>query len=130
MTKEGLDPAVLAFLLERIESVEQLEILLLLATDSGRCWSADTIARELRSSPRSADKWLDTLAKQGLLKLCNATPPEYAYSPESEDLRQRVAGVAAAYLIRRVTVIEAIFNKPVAKMNSFANAFRLRDKDK
>jgi hypothetical protein len=127
MSKEGLDPAVLAFILERIESVEQLEILLLLATDPGRCWSPDTIAKELRSSPRSAEKWLKTLAAHGLLKRCETADIQFAFGPQTEELRRRVALLAAAYLTRRVTVIETIFNKPVAKMNSFANAFRLRE---
>ena len=42
------------------------------------------------------------------------------------DLHRAVAGLAREYAARRVTVIGLIFSKPVDKIRSFADAFRLR----
>lgn len=124
MSRVGLTPAVVNFILDRIDSVEQLEILLLLASQQQKLWTASEVARELRSSPRSAKTWMGRLeAMQLALGGENET---YRFKSEDEALAALVTSVSAAYATYRVSVIELIFNKPLHKIKGFAQSFKLR----
>ncbi|HEX8824780.1 MAG TPA: hypothetical protein VF794_32975 [Archangium sp.] len=114
---------------DHIESVEQLEILLLLYQHRGRVWTAETVARELRIAPISAGERMDDLVHSAIVARGQGSPVEYRYAPESQKLDVAVAGLATAYSERRVTVINFIFSKPVDKIRTFADAFRLRKDD-
>jgi hypothetical protein len=114
---------------DHIESVEQLEILLLLHQHRSRVWTADSVARELRIAPISAGERMDELARASILSRTQGSPVEYRYAPGSPSLDAAVTGLARAYSERRVTVINFIFSKPVDKIRTFADAFRLRRDD-
>ena len=111
-----------------IDSVEQLEILLLLYQHPERSWSAESVARELRVSPMSAGDRLKDMTRAAILARVPGAEGEYRYAPERQ-MGEAVAGLAAAYSERRVTVINLIFSKPVDKIRTFADAFRLRRDD-
>jgi hypothetical protein len=113
---------------ENIDSVEQLEILLLLFQHPDRSWNAETVARELRISPISAGERLEDLTYDGFVSRADGSEAGYRYGPESPELDAAVRGLATAYPTRRVTVINLIFSKPVDKIRTFADAFRLRKK--
>ncbi len=113
---------------EHIDSVEQLEILLLLYQHPERSWSEESVARELRISPMSAGDRLKDMARAAILSKVQGTEGEYRYTPDAQ-MGEAVAGLAAAYSERRVTVINLIFSKPVDKIRTFADAFRLRRDD-
>jgi hypothetical protein len=54
-------------------------------------------------------------------------PRTFHYAPASgSPLDAAVAQLARDYAERRVTIITLIFSKPVDKLRSFADAFRLR----
>jgi hypothetical protein len=109
--------------------VVQLEILLLLYGKQDLAWSSDDIARELRVDAAWVDSQLGTLCTNGVLNCTTTKPLSYQYRPKTPELDQAVAGLAQAYADRRVTVISMIFSKPIDKLRSFADAFRIR-KDK
>ncbi|WNG32920.1 hypothetical protein F0U61_04295 [Archangium violaceum] len=113
---------------ENIDSVEQLEILLLLFQHPQRTWNAESVARELRVSALSAGERLEDLNYDGLVARVDGSAGEYRYGPETPALDEAVRGLATAYAERRVTVINLIFSKPVDKIRTFADAFRLRKK--
>jgi len=113
---------------DHIDSVEQLEILLLLYQHPERSWSAESVARELRVSPMSAGDRLKDMTRAAILARVPGAEGEYRYAPERQ-MGEAVAGLAAAYSERRVTVINLIFSKPVDKIRTFADAFRLRRDD-
>ncbi len=123
--KDSIPIPLRSFLLERISSVEQLEILLLLASAPGTVWNAGKVSRELRSSPRSALSWLENLKGQKILT--EPTSGDYTFAPASEDVRTLVRDLAELYPQHRVSIIEIIFNKPAEKMRTFARAFLWRD---
>jgi DNA-binding MarR family transcriptional regulator len=114
---------------DHIDSVEQLEILLLLYQHPERTWDAEAVARELRIASISAGERLEDMAQSGLLARKDGKPVEYRYAPESESLDAAVRGLSTAYSERRVTVINLIFSKPVDKIRTFADAFRIRRDD-
>jgi hypothetical protein len=124
-----LPEAVRRLIADHIDSVEQLEILLLLHQHPERSWTAESVARELRVSPLSAGDRLKDMARAAILSKVKGSEGEYRYAPESPQMGEAVSGLATAYAERRVTVINLIFSKPVDKIRTFADAFRLRRGD-
>ncbi|WNG54100.1 hypothetical protein F0U59_04305 [Archangium gephyra] len=129
MRAGDLPEAVRRLIAEHIDSVEQLEILLLLQQHQERSWTAESVARELRISPLSAGDRLKDMARSAILARLQGSDAEFRYAPESPQMAEAVAGLATAYSERRVTVINLIFSKPVDKIRTFADAFRLRRDD-
>jgi hypothetical protein len=117
---------VQAFIADHIESVVQLEVLLLLHAAPQRVLSAADIGTELRIDPAWAGEQLVNLCSRGILTCTTTGESLYRYSPRTPEMDRAVAGLAQAYTDRRVTVIGLIFSKPVDKIRSFADAFRLR----
>jgi len=140
-TEDPSIPAdVRALIAQRIDSVAQLEVLLLLHADPARAWPADEVARELRIEPAGAQTQLDDLVRRGLVR-ATATPPaaappggaapqRFAYGPASGHLSSTVDALARAYADRRVAVISLIYSKPPDPVRTFADAFRFRDRDR
>jgi hypothetical protein len=124
-----LPEAVCRFIADHIDSVEQLEILLLLYQHPERSWTTESVARELRISALSAGDRLKDMARSSLLSKVQGGEGEYRYAPDNQQLAEAVAGLATAYSERRVTVINLIFSKPIDKIRTFADAFRLRRDD-
>lgn len=129
-----LDPDVERFVRLHIDSVEQLEILVLLRLHRERAFTAAELAAEMRTSEGSARTRLEALAAHGLLVQATSTGgadgTSFQYAPTDAELDARVAAVATAYVTRRYAVIDAIFAKPTDKIRLFGEAFRLRkDKD-
>lgn len=114
------------FIVHHIDSVEQLEILLLLHGHPGRDWSAEAVARELRIASESAGERMEDMASDGLLKRRGGSPAEYRYAPDNMKLDDAVRSLEAEYTKRRVTVINLIYSKPIDKIRTFADAFRIR----
>lgn len=126
MTDDVLSNQVKEFIASSIDSVSQLETLLLLQTNRQQEWTAEALARELRIEPTGAANELNQLAARKLLTAIPGNPLKYRYSPQNETLDAAVVGLAQAYLVRRVTVISLIFSKPTDKLRVFADAFRIR----
>jgi predicted ArsR family transcriptional regulator len=112
------------FLLENIDSVEQLEVLLLLKAESERSWNADEVSQKLCTASESAAKRLADLATLGLISV-QQPPLTYRYAAQEAGDRL-IASLADVYKERRVAVISLIYSKPTDQVKAFADAFRLR----
>ncbi len=123
---DKLDPGLISFIKAHIDSVEQLEVLLLMRNDPTKEWSAGDVSRELRSSTASAQHRLDKLCALRLIVKVDPASLSYRYEPSSPELGDRVTALSEAYLVRRVTVIDLIFSNPVEKIKTLADAFKLR----
>lgn len=109
-----------------IDSIEKLEVLLLLRNRAERQWTASEVALELRITEVSAAARLADLCSSGLLIHGAEAPPAYRYSPlHSDDVRD-ISELAATYAERRVSIITFIFSKPQERVRGFADAFLLR----
>jgi hypothetical protein len=126
VSSEEFPADVERFINEQVNSVAQLEILLLLRSDSARQWTTSDVAGALRTTPETAAEQLATLRNQELAAQQDDAGQVYRYAPSSEELRQLIDRLAAIYEERRVTVITMIYSKPVSKVRTFADAFRLR----
>jgi DNA-binding IclR family transcriptional regulator len=120
----GLPADVHRFLHDHIESVEHLEVLLLLSRAPERGWSAAEVAETLYSHPSSIKLRLARLLGQGLLR--EIQEGCYRYAPRSVGLHTTVQRVAECYHERRVAVITLIASKPLDNVRAFSDAFRIR----
>ena len=124
--EDAIPDEVKAFIAAHVESVLQLELLLLLHAQAPRPRTADELARELRIDAAWAAAQLASLAGAGVLAATVDDPPAYRYEPRTSQLDAAVRGLAREYAARRVTIIGLIFSKPIDKIRSFADAFRFR----
>ena len=124
----GIPEEVRRFLLQCIDSVEQLEVLLLLHGSPAVLWSPEAVATTLYSNPDSIARRLAGLHAKELLEAAAAS--SYRYSPKTADLDATVLLLAETYRQRRVAVITVIASKPMENVRAFSDAFRLRKKDK
>ncbi|MCP3136133.1 hypothetical protein [Pyxidicoccus xibeiensis] len=130
MSDAGLSPRVQRFITTHIDSLEKLEVLLLLRSRAEREWTAPAVSLELRITETSAALRLADLASHGLLSSDGATAPAYRFNPSDSDDVQAVAELAVAYGAKRVSVITFIFSRPLDKVRGFAEAFVFKkDKD-
>jgi hypothetical protein len=129
LAEEAIPSDVRALIAEHIDSVAQLEALLLMqaAGPGSGDWDAEALGRELRINRDWAASQLQHLCAHGLLD-CDSPPAgtRFRYAPKTPELAAAVEGLARAYAERRVSVIGLIFSKPIDKIRSFADAFRLR----
>jgi hypothetical protein len=115
-------PAVVAdFVRERIGSIAELELLLLLSADPSRAWTAEDAAKGLYMAMTAVSDLLEQLRRQGILQL---GPAGYRYRPQSPQLEAAIAQVAEQYQLRRLAIIELIYSRPSGKIQSIADAFR------
>jgi hypothetical protein len=125
MGKREFSPAFRTFVNKYISSVEQIEVLLILLANPERSWGVPEISAILRSSPNSIASRLDALIAARLA----AGNPEQGYRyAASGRTHALVEQLQDEYAARRFSVIELIFAPPDA-MQSFADAFRLREGD-
>jgi len=122
----GLPQDVHRFLYQNIDSVEQLEVLLLLLHSPERGWGTEEVARELYSHPASIARRLALLLGQGLLR--ETDPGCYQYAPRTDELHTTVLRVAEMYRERRVAVVTLIASRPIENVRAFSDAFRIRRK--
>jgi hypothetical protein len=113
-------------LADHIESVVQVEILLLLHADPNRALTPADVAKELRIDAAYAQSELANLSVRGMLRTTDKQANAYRYAPLTPQIDAAVRGLATAYADRRVTVIGLVYSKPPDQIRSFADAFRLR----
>lgn len=114
------------FIRKRIDSVAQLEALLLIRSDPEAEWSVEVLARRLYTSEKQTLESVERLHSDGLLICKSEHPPSYQYQPSSSELRELVDRVAEAYAKHLVPITNLIHSKPKTRVQEFADAFRWR----
>lgn len=126
VTDTGVPVVVRQFLASEIESVTQLEVLLLARAAPDKDWTALDVGRALTIDQTLAESWLVDLAARGLVAERGAA---YHFAPPSLEVELAIDALAESYARYRVTVIGLIFSKPSEQVQSLADAFRLRRRD-
>jgi hypothetical protein len=116
------------FISDHVDSVELIDVLLLIRRNRTREWTAEEIGQRLYTTAKSAANRLEALRASGLAVAADgADQTTYRYAPRDGALDRAAAGLEEAYGMRRTTVINLIFSKPSPGLRSFADAFRIRD---
>lgn len=128
MDKHSDIPADVRLLIGRhIDSIVQLDLLLLVYRDPGVSWTAEEAARELRIEAAWTAAQLDQLATRGLFQRGEGPAATYrCASDAAPGVAETVARLAQAYADRRVSIIALIYAKPSDSLRTFADAFRFR----
>jgi hypothetical protein len=118
-------PAELTEFLQRtVDSVAELEALLLAHGNPDTDWDAPSLAARLYVPERAAAEVLAALHRRGLL---HQAEDRFTYRPASDALRQSVDQLAVWYPRALVAITRLIHSKPGAAVRGFADAFRLRE---
>lgn len=114
------------FIDQNIESLAQLEALLLLRKDPQRSWDAAEMAKALYLPVEMAQALLAEFGRRQLTKTTPQSDAQYSYNVVDSKLDELIGRVVTEYQERRVAVISLIYSKPLNKVQTFADAFRLR----
>jgi hypothetical protein len=114
-----------AFLHSCVESIEQVELLIMLR-GSDRFRTAREVSSEFRSSPARARTDLETLAARGLLEVRVGDETSYRYRPKTEELARYCDLLAQHYVTSRQAVIGFVATESRSSAKRFADAFKLR----
>ena len=117
---------VQAFLLKHIDSIAQLEALLLMRANATLPWVAETLAQRLYITPQDTAVLLERLRADGFLEVLPNPSSSYQYHPASNELAHMVDRVADLYAKYLIPVTNLIHAKPRIRVQEFADAFRLR----
>lgn len=124
MTDEILPKEIKWFLLRHIDSIAQLEGLLLLHKDPDKEWTAKALAHGLFIDESQASAIILRLFEQGFI---TETENEfYCYQPKSPELADMVNQLADLYRRYLVPITNLIHTKSQSRVQEFANAFRIR----
>jgi hypothetical protein len=125
-TDRGPSERIEQFVLEHLDSIGKLEVLLLVAREPGRAWTAVAASDELRTSEPSAARHLAELARQGLVAPEPGTPPAFRFAPATPDLAALVDELVTAFPTWSTRITRLIYERPVQRLRELADAFRLR----
>lgn len=130
MTKDFIPDDIKQFILDHIDSVAQLEGLLLLRGSPETQWDVGAISQRLFITEQQTVNLLDHLGNLGLVKTPTDDSPVYHYQPDSADLNVMVERIAEAYKKFLIPVTNLIHSKPQTRVQEFADAFKLRRRKK
>jgi hypothetical protein len=113
------------FLQQRLSSIDQIEIVLLLMGDPARAWTAPEVAAAVGTPPESAAMRLFLLASGGLIAFEAAGMPQYRYAGTDAEAHALLTELAELYASDR-DAVAALVGAPPDPLRSFADAFKLK----
>lgn len=118
------DESALKFASETFRSVWPIELLFFLSRKPDQAWRVDTLARELRASVLIVTQGLSALQAVGFV----TADQQYAYSfrPQTAESIELARALVNLYQRKPRAINRAIFAAPRDRIQSFADAFRLR----
>jgi hypothetical protein len=126
MNSPQIPAHVLQFIAERIDTVPQLEALLLLWESSQRAWTEEELAARIYVSRQVAAQTLQALQRQNLVIAESVEPSRYRYNPQWDPTGQVMPDVAAAYSRHLVPLATFIHSRASSAVREFARAFDLK----
>ncbi|MBP7722920.1 MAG: hypothetical protein KA155_10350 [Alphaproteobacteria bacterium] len=115
------------FIARNIDSIAQLEGLLLLRANPEILYNTTTIAERLYISDAESEWLLQDMYERGLIGKNESS--EYFYQPHSPELAAMVEKLSDIYSRYLLAVTHFIHSKSKSRVQEFANAFWIR-KDK
>jgi hypothetical protein len=122
MSDELIPPELRDFLARHIDSIAQLEALLLARGSPAANWNKDETSRRLYISEAEATETLAHLAAHGFLIRQEAG---YNFRPQSPELERLVDLLAHHYARHLIPITNLIHAKP-RRIRQFADAFKLK----
>lgn len=114
-----------AFLEQRLSSLDQIEVVMLLRAASDRSWTAPEVAVALGTAPETAAMRLFLLASGGLIAFEPSAIPRYRYTSADAETDSMLAELSELLEANRHAVLSAL-ESPRDPIRSFSDAFKLR----
>ena len=114
------------FIAAEINSLEQLEILLLLSGNPHKWWTAAGVYEVIKSSVQSVQDRLNEMVDRGILRKETDSEVRFQFGPTNDAVWNITSELRDAYKERSVKVVQAIYSKPPDAVQEFARAFRVR----
>jgi hypothetical protein len=125
MSAPDIPPRVLQFLAERIDTVPQLEALLLMWENSQRLWSEDELAARIYVSRLVALQILQHLQRRQLV-VAEPGQSQYRYNAQWDATGEIIPELAASYRRHLVPLATFIHSRASSAVREFARAFDLK----
>jgi hypothetical protein len=113
------------FVQQRLTSIDQIEIVLLLMRDPARAWTAPEVAAALGTAQESAAMRLFLLASGGLVTFEASGIPKYRHAVADPETAALLTELAEVYESNR-DAVAALVGAPPDPLRSFADAFKLK----
>lgn len=123
MVSSNIPENVRLLIIEKLDSVPELEAVLLLRGESSRTWTVSEAGARLYVSTTVAAHVLAVLHERGFLTKVGEA---YRYAPAAPEVDRTVGDLAHTYATNLIAVTRLIHAKPAASIRQFADAFRLR----
>lgn len=114
-----------AFLEQRLSSLDQIEVVMLLRSDPDRSWTAPEVAAALGTAPEPAAMRLFLLASGGLLVFEPSAIPRYRYGGVDAETGSMLQELSEVLAVNREAVLAAL-HSPRDPLRSFSDAFKLK----
>jgi DNA-binding MarR family transcriptional regulator len=115
------------FLDANIKSIDQLEILRVLAESQGKGWNLADLSKELQSSPETISAHIAELSARGLLITSSPGGDVISrFGAATPELESQVSSVLQLYQERPVTMIKLVYAQANQRLRTFSDAFKIR----
>lgn len=128
MEPHPIPEEVLRFIHDYIDSVPQLETLLLMWEAPSTEWTEAELARRVYVTPERVRAIVQDLVRHGAILPARQSPAGYVYNSAWSEA-QGVAKVEATYRRHLVYVANLIHTKASSAVREFARAFEMKKKD-
>lgn len=129
MANDLIPDEVKQFIVEQIDSVAELEGLLLISRHPEIEWSSENLAQRLYTTQQQTAEVLEHLFSLGFLANKEGKQSVYHYQPRIPALAELVESVAEVHSKYLIPVTNLIHSKPQTKVQQFADAFKFRKKE-
>jgi hypothetical protein len=111
------------FIRAALASLWELELLLAIARDRTRSWSADELNHELRANRSLVAGILTKFTDLGIAKEENG---RFRCDPATPEIERGIGELQATYAVRPLAVVKAIASARDSKIQTIADAFRIK----
>lgn len=109
MTDTGIPEAVKQLISERIDTIPEIEMVLLLRLERAQSWSTGEAGARLHVNASVAAHILGVLTQRGFLAREHG---QFHYAPESPELEAKVTQLAESYSRQLIAVTNLVHAKP------------------
>jgi hypothetical protein len=125
MVPQDIPADIHAFLSHRIDSVPQLETLLMMSEGGDQAWTMEAVSSRTYVSAATARSVLEALQRNGLIA-ADEPAHGYRFRPHDPADAALVARVAGYYRANLVLVATLIHEKARSSIQEFARAFEFK----
>lgn len=121
---------VYGFIYDNIDSVPQLEALVLLWNSRPVWWTSEELCSRLYIPPDQVAHLLRDLVRMELVAESNTSPAKFSYLAKSEEQDELLISIDHAYRKDLVRISRMIHSKTSSGVREFARAFRFKQEKK